>query len=406
MSSSPAPRAAASDFHAFVADEATIETVIEAARVAGLSDSEIHLGGVTSALDELSREGAPSILLVDLSGSDDMVDTLDRLAEQCEQHTRLVALGLVNDVDLYRQLIDMGVTDYLVKPASSQAIAVALQRAARAPESPPPLDEGTRARQVVALIGSRGGVGATTIATAIAWGMAHQQRRQTVLIDLDLHFGSVAMSLDLEPSRGMREILSNPDRIDTLLIASAASQESERLRVLSAEEGLDSQIVAGEQGLTALLDALSPDADQIVVDVPRRLDAPARAALGQAQIVCIVADLSLVSMRDTKRLLKLCASLNPGAKKVLIGNRIGGVSGEVPQKEFERGIEAGFDYLLPEDEKAAAVAADEGKTLLDAASGRPLAAELGRLIGRLTGSAEAQPEKSTGKSLLGRLLGS
>ena len=404
MTLAPAARPGASDFQAFLADKATVECVVEAAQLACLPHGQIHSGGLATALAALAPGGAPSILLVDLSQCEDVVEAMNRLADQCEQHTRVVALGSVNDIGLYRQLIDMGVSDYLVKPAAPQVIAAALQRAADASGSPASGQE-VRNRQVVALIGSRGGVGTTSIATSVAWGLAHQQHRRTVLIDLDLQFGSVAMSLDLEPSRGMREIFSNPDRVDTLLIASAITQESERLRILSAEEGLDSEIVAAEQGLAALLDALAPEADEIVLEVPRRLDKLGRAALAHAKVICIVADLSLVSMRDTKRLLKLCGTLNPGAEKMLVGNRIGGVSGEVPQKEFERGIEAKFDYTIPNDEKAATAAADQAKTLLYAGSGRPLAVEIGRLLGRLGGSAEAQPEKSAGR-LLKRLLGS
>ncbi|WP_126173715.1 AAA family ATPase [Altericroceibacterium xinjiangense] len=391
-------------FQAFLTDGQAIESVAEAARMAGLGDDGIHPGGLPAALQALSLGRAPEILLVDLSEADDLIAAVDQLADECEQHTRVIALGSVNDIHLYRKLIEMGVSDYLIKPLDPQQVASALQRVRTS--LTPALPEKTTSTQVVAVIGSRGGAGSSSIATSLAWALAHRHQQRTVLVDLDLQFGSVAMTLDLEPSRGLREILGTPDRIDTLLIASAMSQESERLRILSAEESLEADIQVGEQGLKALLEALQPDSDQVVLDVPRRLDSLGRGALAQAEVICIAADLSLVSMRDTKRLLKLCQDINPAARRLLVGNRVGGIVGEVPQPEFERGIGAKFDFRLPDDPKAAAAAADQGKSLIETAAENPFAAEFGRLLGQIQPSTEDKPDKAPEKSLLKRLFGS
>lgn len=390
-------------FQAYAGDDATADSVREAAALAGITDGEIRPGGLAEAHERLSTGRAPEILLVDVSDCEDVVGAMNRLADECEQHTRVVAVGSVNDVELYRKLIELGVTDYLVKPVTAQSIAAALRRAtqratAAAGAASPPK------RNVIAVIGSRGGVGATSLAIAIAWGLAHRHGLRTVLLDLDLQLGSVAMGLDLEPSRGLREILATPDRIDTLLIASAVTQESDKLRILSAEESLESELVLDGKGLKPLLDELGQDADAIVIDLPRRLDSLARAALAEADHVCIVADLSLVSMRDAKRLLRLVAGLNSAGERLLVANRVGGVAGEVPQPEFERGIDAKFDFVLREDARASAAAADQGKSLLEAAPESSLAADLGRVLARLSGSTEA-PAGKPGRSWVKRLIG-
>ncbi|MDB5449043.1 MAG: pilus assembly protein CpaE [Phenylobacterium sp.] len=390
---------AAPDFLALVADDVTREGVRQAAAQFGWPLGRVRDGGIAAARAYLETSPAPAILLVDVSDCDDVLAAMDRLAEVCDAHTRVVAIGTVNDIALYRGLMQLGVSDYLVKPLSADTLAEALRRAERS-ERPAPT---SRPSRTVALIGARGGVGATSLAVSLAWGLAHEQQLRTVLLDLDLQFGAAALSLDLETGRGLRELLAHPERIDSLLIGSAVSPESERLRILGAEESLEAQIDLGPEGLEALVATLSEGADVIVMDTPRRLDALSRAALAQADVVGVVTDLSLPAMRDAQRLLKLLGATRPEGEVLLIGARVGGVAGEVPRSEFERATGRALDFAVPFDAKAAAAAAEQGKSLLAVAKPGPTATELRRLVGRFAGGAPtAAAEKP---SWLTRVLG-
>jgi pilus assembly protein CpaE len=348
-------------------------------------------------------------LLVDVSGCDDIFDAVNRLADACEPETRVIVIGSFNDVGTYRRLLDAGITDYLVKPVTSEAVAAALGRA-RSPtpvRAPAPAPE--VGNSVIAVVGTRGGVGATSIAISVACALAHQRKLHTVLIDLDLQLGSAAINLDLEPSRGFRDILQNPERMDSLLVGSALTQESDRLRVLSAEEPLDSEVKVGADALRTLLDLLKQDKATIVLDVSRRVDSLTRSALNDADIVCVVTDLSLAGMRDSKRLMDLARgarrrSSDRSRPVLLVANRISGAGGEVPQAEFERGTGAKFDFVLPYDAKAAAAAADGGKSLLAGAGSGALHGELNRLVATLSG-VSAEPAEQAKRSWVKRLLG-
>jgi pilus assembly protein CpaE len=223
---------------------------------------------------------------------------------------------------------------------------------------------------------------------------------RVALLDLDLHFGNLALSLDLEPGRGLREALEHPERTDGLLVAGAMAGNDASFRVLAAEEALETEPRIEPGAIDALLGALSADFDAVVVDVPRRLDATTRAMLGRADEVAVVTDMSLPGMRDTMRLLALIRMLRPDGRALVIANRASFSRAEIPRADFERGIGASLDEIIPFDAKAAAAVAESGKPLPQAAKSSKAAAALRRIGERLSG----QPAPSR-VPLLRRLLG-
>jgi pilus assembly protein CpaE len=382
-------------FLAVVGDAVTRETVRDAAARFGWTKAPVREGGVAAACQALRDAPAPALLVVDVSDSDDVLAAMDSLAEVCEPHTRVIALGLANDVTLYRDLIRIGVSDYLVKPVTAEALGEAFHRAERRQSAEPAPSKPAR---VVALVGARGGVGATSLALSVAWEAAHENQQRTVLIDLDLQFGAAALALDLEPGRGLREILANPERIDSLLLGSAMAHQSEKLRVLGAEESLEDDVEVAPRALQALLSAISDEADLIVIDVPRRADRLSREALARADAVVVVTDLSLPGMRDTQRLLGLLKTLRPQGGIAVAANRTGSGAGEVPQPEFERAIGTTLNVRVPFDVKAAAAAAEQAKPLVAASRTAPAAEELRRLAVIVVGevpTAAPEPEKGS-----------
>jgi pilus assembly protein CpaE len=372
-------------FLAGVADPVSREAVRRAAAQLGWPASAVREGGAGALRELLKDAPAPAVLLADISGASDVTAEMEALAEVCEPHTRVIAIGETNDIGLYRSLMRMGVSDYLVKPLDPVALHEALRRAeqAQAPDPTP-----VRAARTLALVGSRGGVGATSLAVSIAWELSHEAGLRTVLADLDLQFGAATLQLDLEPGRGLREILTSPDRIDALLIGSASAPHSERLRVLAAEEPLEDDLDIGPAALPTLLNAISADCDAVVIDVPRRMDRLSREALARADLAVVVTDLSLAGLRDAQRLLGLLRGLRPQGEIALVANRVGGSPGDLPQAEFEKAVGAAFDLALPFDEKAALAAAENARPLF-AGRASPAAVALSAFTARLSGGASA-----------------
>ena len=380
---------------AAIVDDVTRRTVRAVGDQLGLTMFDIHEGGAETALNLIERSVSPDLLLVDLSNSQDPIAAMAAIAEVCRSDTRVVALGMLNDIDLYRRLIEMGVSDYLVKPISRDALSHALRKATRGE-----LDALAPAKsaKLIAMIGSRGGVGTTTLAVSAAWAMSHRQT--VVLLDLDPHFGNVALSLDLTTGAGLREIFTNPARVDDQLLAAAMTRAGDNLRILGWEEPLEDTFQIAPSGLTAVFAELNPSADCIITDLPRSLDALSREVLKAADVIAVVTDQSLTGMRDTHRLLKLASSAFREAKCLVIANGAGADLAEVGRADFERGIETRVAVSIPFDAKAAVAAAQLGKAFCEVARSPRTVAELQALALALGGS----PAQATTPSLLSRVL--
>jgi pilus assembly protein CpaE len=380
----PVSPAAGGRFLAALVDEVTRETVRATAVQLGWQNPEVHNGGVDVLPGLIAGSTTPSVLLADVSECADPVAALDAVAAQCETATRVVAVGLANDVALYRRLIAMGVSDYLVKPVSSPLLAEAILSATSAPAEPTEAAPAQRrAARLVSLIGARGGVGVTTLALSAAWLLAQEHR--VVMLDLDLHFGSAALSLDLELGRGLHEILTNPERIDSLLIGAAMTRVGERLQILGMEHPLEHNLESGHEGMAALLGEFSGSSDSVLVDTPRSLNGVSRQVLAAADVIAIVTDLSLPAMRDTRRLLILAKAQRSRVQTVVIANRVANGPGEVGRADFERGIGAKIDVVVPLDTKAAIAAAERGRTFAEAARNPATLAALRGLAAAITG---------------------
>ncbi len=356
------PSNARSPFLAVVTDEVTRTVLVRVAAENGWDDQQVLEGTAAEATDALSDIPTPERLVIDLSGSVDPISDIEALAGVCEPDTRVVALGDINDVKLFRHLMEMGVQDYLLKPVSAEDLNEAVTRVDEE-ETKEADDEGKMGR-LIAVVGARGGVGASTVAANIAWMMAHEQNQRVALIDLDLYFGTIALSLDMEPGRGFREALENPSRIDALFIERAMVRESENLFVLAAEEGLENSFSFDPEALDRLLETLRADFDCIVIDLPRFAARSQIATLIPPASVVVVADPTLAGMRDAMRLTKLVKAETPGSELKVVVNRSGNTkNGELSITDFEAGAELSVDYQIPIDVKTAILAEGAGKTV-------------------------------------------
>jgi pilus assembly protein CpaE len=376
-------------FVACVADDVTREAVSRAVANLGWQNAKVRPGGIDAARRSIDITSPPRLVLVDLADSADPVEGLTELTQLCGPSTRFLAIGAVNDVTLYRQLVGLGIADYLVKPVSSEVLCDALTAAARVDEAASSAQRSTR---LFAFVGARGGVGTTTMAIATAWLIAHEFKLRTALVDLDLHFGNLALNLDLEPGRGLREALENPERTDSLLLASAMVTEGDKLPILATEESLEEQLMFDGTAVAPLLSALSQDYDCLIVDLPRALDSIARQVIALADSTIVVTDLSLSALRDSVRLVDLAQKLEARNKPLVVANQVGADHrGEIGRAEFEKGLNGTLDLTVPFDAKAMLAAAHGGKAVPAAAASSKAAVEMRKLAARLAGRDDDRP---------------
>lgn len=323
---------------------------------------DVAPGGLPGALQE-SRIDADVVLL-------DVTELAEREAvegvRQLAARTRaaLIAVGRENDVGLYRALVGAGARDYLVAPLDEATLADALRPAE--PAAAPPRQETAEARpaRVNLIIGARGGVGASALAVDCAWWAAENLGVETGLVDLDLHFGSCALALDLMPGRGLRDALESPERIDSLFVGSAMMNAGDKLFVLAAEEDPEDPVFPAADAPARLLEALSESFPCLIVDLPRSIAGLYPDILARADSVTIVSDLTLGGLRDALRLKQLCEKRSPGASLAIALHEAPAGKPAVTLKEFEKGYGDAVDWMLPHQPKPAAEAAAAGKPMV------------------------------------------
>ncbi|MCU0837122.1 MAG: AAA family ATPase [Rhodospirillales bacterium] len=374
-------------FAGFVADETSRTTVTRAARAVGLADVEVTVATLEDTVRLLRQACTPKLLLVDVAGRSDPVADLAELSDVCDEGTNVIALGDVNDVHLFRQLVSCGVQDYLLKPVTVDDVAGTLTRARHAPEAEAkPADIG----RLIAVVGTRGGVGATTVAVNIAAVLAREPGRRVALVDFDLFFGNCSLALELEVGRGFREALENPSRIDALFIERAMVRVEENLFVLSAEESLENRVVLDPKPLELLLNHLRRDFTHIVIDLPRFAARTQLSLITAPAAVAIVSDPTLVGMRDTLRLHTFFKKYAAQTDLSVVLNRCGALRGaELGIKDFEQGIEARVSHVIPFDARLFASSMTSAKPVVKLKARSKPCAGLEALAAQLGGPAAA-----------------
>ena len=386
----------AGDCVAFVNDPEThgIINIVCGPRFPGL---QIVNGGTREVVDYLAAGAPPRLLIVDVSDSAKPMSAMLPIIAAFAEDTKVIAIGAVNDINLYREMTEAGISDYLVKPVSDRALDGAInraeerrQQAMHASMSPGPAASAVSdKRSVISVLGTRGGVGATTVATNLAWLMAFDKKRDTILMDLDLQDGSIALALDVEPSHGLREVLDNPSRIDSLFITSVGVKCGDHLTVMAAEEGVDDEVHYNTSAVSLLVEELRKQSPVLVVDVPRKAAAARAAVLAASTDIVVVTDMTLAGLRDAIRFNAMIQQVASTARVIFVANRDGGKEATVSKAEFEKALGKPVNVVLADDPKANQAAANAGKPVVAAAASSKMTAGFKSIASLLMADAAA-----------------
>ncbi|MFB0613508.1 pilus assembly protein CpaE [Aurantiacibacter poecillastricola] len=393
-------------FSAFICDEGALDVLRPVVIEMGWQPEKCNKGGLRNAIQSLSIAASPAILMVDLSESGDPLNDINALAEVCEPGTVVIAVGQVNDVRLYRDLLASGIHDYLLKPLSAGQLRDSLTQAQAVFSSPRNADaDGEREHVATAVVGTRGGVGASTLATSLAWLFALEHKRSTALLDLDVHFGTGALSLDLEPGRGLTDAIENPSRIDGLFIERAMIRANDNLAIMSAEAPINSPLMTDGTAFLQLEEEFRQSFDMTVIDLPRNMLINFPHLLTDVNVVTLVCELTLASARDTIRILSWLKSNAPASHALVVCNKMQSGTAEISKADFEASIERKINYQIPFDQKAAANAAKLGQTFIEANKNSKTVAPIRDIASMIAGVADDDGESIKEAGQKGSMLG-
>ena len=374
-------------FAAFICDEAALDTLRPVVIEMGWQPEKCAKGGLRNAVQSLSVAASPNILMVDLSESGDPLNDINALAEVCEPGTVVVAIGQVNDVRLYRDLIASGIHDYLLKPLSASQLRDALTQAQAVFSAPKSNDPDAVKRHIsTAVVGTRGGVGASTLATSLAWMFSADHKLPTALLDLDVHFGTGALALDLEPGRGLTDAIENPSRIDPLFIERAMVRAGDNLSILSAEAPINQPLMTDGAAFVQLEDEFRQAFEMTVIDLPRNMLINFPQLMADVNLVLLTCELTLASARDTIRILSWLKTNAAHAHPMIVANKVQPSLAEISKADFEASIERKIDFMVPYDFKAASNAAKLGQVFVDANRSSKATAAIRQIAERVMGA--------------------
>ena len=394
-------------FMAYVCDDLTLDVVRTVCDDMGWPQEKAFKGGLRNAIQSLSVSASPQILLVDLSESGDPIADINGLAEVCEPGTVVIAMGQVNDVRLYRDLMMSGLQDYLLKPVSPDALRDAVTHAQMVLNAPKHDDSAKEHTHLsTAVIGTRGGVGASTIATSLAWLLSERMDHLTGLLDLDIHFGTGALALDLEPGRGLTDAIDNPSRIDGLFIERAMIKANDKLSILSAEAAISNPIMTDGSAFFQLQEEFRAAFENTIVDLPRNMLIAYPHLLHDVNVAVVVCELTLASARDAIRLLAWLKTNAPSCQTLVVANKVQAGGVEISRKDFESSIERKIDFVIPFDSKATAQAAKLGKPVVDSVRSSKVASGIVTLAEMIKSTGTPEPveeevKSASKKSMLG-----
>ncbi|WP_397475031.1 CpaE family protein [Pusillimonas sp.] len=380
-------------FLAFLRDAASEEEVSRFMKVGALGAAHVGRGGVDAAIAHMVKaDRSPQRLLVDISGVDGPLDELDRLADACEPSVQVYVVGDRNDVGLYRNLLQRGVVDYLVKPLSVELLRRSLgdgsNRGVRQ----------TRQGKIIAVCGTRGGVGTSSVAAHLARELsARGGRRRVVYIDLDLYGSSGPGLLALAGGNALVDVLGNVNRLDPQYLERTLATQDGRLFVLASELNYSEEFTPESGALTEFLGILGQHFHYVVLDVPQRGGALSTAAFANANLACVLTDQSIYSARTLVRLVRHIESgLSRPTVYTVINQPQPPVRGSVASKDFLAAVEVPIALTIPYDGRALALAENLGEPLVERS-------EFARAVGTLASLLSGGGVAISRAGLLGRL---
>jgi pilus assembly protein CpaE len=385
----PVPRISIQAF----CENADTATTVQAAgedRRMGKAHLKIQMGGIAAAAEAYRNAPTPNVVIIESeSHHGELLTGLDELAHVCDPGTRVIVVARANDVTLYRELLRRGVSDYLMAPVGILDVVRAVSTLFSAPDAKP-------VGRTIAVIGAKGGVGASTVAHNIAWSIARDMRLDAVVADMDLPFGTAGLDYNQDPPQGIADAVLSPERIDTAFVDRLLSKCTDHLSLLAAPATLERVYDFGTDAFDAIFDVLRGSVPFIVLDVPHLWSGWAKRTLMGADNILVVAGPDLANLRNAKNLVDLLRAGRPNDHRPhYCLNQVGVPKRpEIKPEEFAKTLEAEPAAVIPFEPQMFGTAANNGQMIAEISSGHRVTQTFRQLAQTVTGRGEVKRSRS------------
>jgi pilus assembly protein CpaE len=364
----------------------------------GRATVECLPGGIPAAVAHLRQNSTPNLLMIESSAhAMQVIQDIDSLAELCDEHVKVLVVGAVNDISLYRQLVARGVSEYLVPPLQPLQIIRAISNLFADPDAP-------FLGKQIAVVGAKGGVGASTIAHNLAWALAENTQVNTTLVDLDLSFGTTALDFNQDTPQTVADALLAPERTDSAVIERLLARATDRLSLFTAPANINQIIDIPDESYSAVIEAVRRNVPYMVLDLPHSWTNWVRNLLIASDEVIIVCQPDLASLRNGKNMIDQLKGhrVNDHPPRLVLNMCGVPKRPEIPIKDFAAAIGIEPQIVVPFEPEVFGMAANNGQMISETAPTSKSSAAVDQLACALTGKIVRPPEKSFIKKLMGK----
>ncbi len=385
----PAPRVSVQAFCESEETTAAVRAAGEDRRLAKAHLS-IKMGGMAVAIETYHSQPTPNVIILETRGDGDIIAGLDELATVCDPGTRVVVIGSDSDAVPYRELVRRGVSDYVVGPVETIDIVRAICGLFSASEA-------VATGRTIAVVGAKGGVGASTVAHNVAWTIARDLTLDSVVIDLDLAFGTASLDFNQDPLQGIANAIFQPDRPDSALMERLLAKCTDRLSLLAAPAALDRVYDFGAEAFDAVFDTLRMTTPCIVLDIPHQWSGWTKRALVSADDILVVAEPDLANLRNTKNILSTLKGARPNDRPPLYClNQVGlPKRPEIDVRGFVKAVESPPLAVIPFDSRLFGTAANNGQMIAEVSRFHRTTKIFQQMAQRLTGRTETKKRQGS-----------
>jgi pilus assembly protein CpaE len=364
---------------------------ITADRRMARAEISVDQGGIDAAVTRFASQASPNLLILDtLMQGPAMLHSLDRLAQVIEEGTKVVIVGAVNDIALFRELMSRGVSEYIVPPMQPIDLIRTVCGLYVNPDKP-------FAGRIISVIGARGGIGASTIAHNLAWSIAERLESSATLLDLDLSFGTAALDFNQDPPQSIADALMAPDRVDDVFLERVTTKQTQRLQMLTAPATLEREFELDPQSFEIVIERVRRTSPFVVLDLPHIWTSWVKHTQLAADEAIIVAGPDLASLRNTKNIMDLLKAMRPYDSPPAVVLSMVGVPKrpEIPFKDFAEALGAEPVASIPFDPQLFGMAANNGQMIGEVAAQSKTAIAIDELAASLTGRKPVETKKAS-----------
>jgi pilus assembly protein CpaE len=350
---------------------------------------------------DVIRQSVPDVVVISLDS--DQTKALQLIAQIVADvpEMPILAISAKGDGQAILQALRCGAREFLTAPVVLEELLKALQRLQRT-RGPNESAQGTNGAPkveslVVAVIGSRGGVGCTSLAVNLGATLAKEASHSCALVDLDLALGDADVALDIDPAYTLADVALNIERLDmTFLRRSLGKHQGSGLSLLPHPVQLEDASLIREEHMQRVIGLLRASYSHLILDLSKSFSPTDITAMRMADVILLMAQLDLTSLRNVVRMmLTLGADEGLGNKVQIVLNRVGSET-DISLKKAEQTIGRPIYWQIPNDPKAMIESRNHGVPLILHAPKSKAQASISGLAGVLCGKddrANAKQEK-------------